>query len=35
VSLEAPSAGPEPEALVAAHRNALWQLAQQLARAVR
>ena len=35
VALEAPSAGPEPDALVAAHRLALWRLAEQIAAAVR
>ena len=35
VSLEAPSRGPEPDALVAAHRLALWRLAEQIADAVR
>lgn len=35
VSLEAPSSGPEPDALVAAHRLALWRLAEQIADAVR
>ena len=35
VALDAPSAGPEPDALVAAHRLALWRLAEQIAAAVR
>lgn len=35
VALDAPSAGPEPDALVAAHRLALWRLAEQIADAVR
>ena len=35
VALEAPSSGPEPDALVAAHRLALWRLAEQIADAVR
>ena len=33
--VEAPAAGTEPDALVAAHRLALWRLAEQLAAALR
>lgn len=33
--IEAPAAGTEPDALVAAHRLALWRLAEQLAAALR
>ena len=33
--IEAPTAGTEPDALVAAHRLALWRLAEQLAAALR
>jgi uncharacterized protein len=33
--IEVPSTGPEPDALVAAHRLALWRLAEQVAAALR
>jgi hypothetical protein len=33
--IDAPAAGTEPDALVAAHRLALWRLAEQLAVALR
>jgi uncharacterized lipoprotein YmbA len=33
--IEAPAAGTDPDALVAAHRLALWRLAEQLAAALR
>jgi hypothetical protein len=32
---EVPSAGPEPDALVAAHRLALWRLAERIAASLR